>query len=401
MNRRAIVVIVVLATFGPACGREREAGATQSVRPADGAIHLSPDQVRASDIRSADVVERTVAPSIAVIGRVKARAGGEADVLSPFPGSLVGDGLPKIGDTVTKGQRIAEVEQQFTAADMLQVSTTAIGLRTSVEQAQQDLQLKHTELNRAQPLYEGGAIPQKQLQTAEFDVKQAEAKLEGARRAKEQYEAAVSTTNSGPRRAPIVAPISGTVVAAEATVGQQVDPSKNLFTIADLRTVWVEAAVPEQDLAPIRAARSAEIAIPGSPGSLTGALVTIGNLVDPQNRTVPATFNVDNRAGALKIEMLVEVRIPTGPQSTVLMIPASAVLAEAGASYVYVEARPGVYARKVVALGDRKDDAIVVTSGLTKGERVVTVGAGSLRGESLKTEIPADADEKDKKSEKD
>ncbi|MBI3491092.1 MAG: efflux RND transporter periplasmic adaptor subunit [Acidobacteria bacterium] len=362
---------------------------------------MSPDQVRASGLRSTEVVEGNVAPSIVVIGRIKARAGGEAEVFSPFPGRLVGEGLPKIGDSVTKGQRIAEVEQQFTAADTLQVTRTAIELQTSFIQAQQELELKRTELNRAQRLYDGGAIPQKQLQVAEFEVKQAEAKLEGAGRAKEQYEAAVSNANSEPRRAPIVAPISGTVIAAEATLGQQVDPSKNVLTIADLRTVWVEAAVHERDLPPIRAAREAEIEIPGSTGGLTGKLVTIGNLVDPQNRTVPAIFSVDNRDGTLRIEMFVEARIPTGPPSKILMIPVSAVLSEAGASFVYVESQPGVYARKVVELGDRKNDTIVVTSGLRKGEKVVTVGAGALRSKSLKSEIPAEEDEKGKKGEKD
>jgi membrane fusion protein, heavy metal efflux system len=404
MKNRGIVLFLTLAVLSLACGSERkpdhEAAATTQATPARGAIHLSADQVGASGLRSTEAVEGTVAPSIAVIGRVKARAGGEAEVFSPFPGRLVGGSLPKIGDTVTKGQRIAEVEQQFTAADKLQVSTTAIELQTSFEQAQQNLQLKRTELSRAQQLYEGGAIPQKQLQTADFDVKQAEAKLEGARRANEQYEAAVSTANTEPRRAPIPAPISGTVIVADATLGQQVEPSKNLFTIADLRAVWVEAAVPERDLASIRAARDAEIAVPGSPGSLTAKLVTIGNLVDPQNRTVQVIFDVDNRAGVLKIEMFVEARIPTGPRSTALMIPASAVLVEAGSSYVFLESEPGVYVRRVVTLGGRKDDAIVVTSGLTKGDKVVTVGTGVLRSASLKSEIPVDEDDKDNKGEK-
>jgi cobalt-zinc-cadmium efflux system membrane fusion protein len=164
--------------------------------------------------------------------------------------------------------------------------------------------------------------------------------------------------------------------------------------------VWVEAAVPERDLASIGAARAAEIAIPGSPGSLTGKLVTIGNLVDPQNRTVQVIFDVVNRAGVLKIEMFVEARIPTGPRSTALMIPASAVLVEAGSSYVFLESEPGVYVRRVVTLGDRKDGAIVVTSGLTKGDKVVTVGTGVLRSASLKSEIPVDEDDKANKGEK-
>jgi multidrug efflux pump subunit AcrA (membrane-fusion protein) len=53
-----------------------------------------------------------------------------------------------------------------------------------------------------------------------------------------------------------------------------------------------------------------------------------------------------------------------------------------------------MYRRQVVTLGDRQDDTIAVTGGLKTGEKVVSVGAQVLRSESLKGEIPADADDK-------
>jgi membrane fusion protein, heavy metal efflux system len=406
MKYPPLLFIGLIVALMPSCSsehdRDQETAGSKTAASGEGVVHLSADQVRASGIRSTEVLQRDVAPTITAIGRVKARAGGMAEVSSPFPGRLVGGNLPKIGDQVSQGQRIAEVEQQFTAPDQLQVSATAIQLQTAFEQAQQELTLKRAELNRAQQLYDGGAIPQKQLQTAQFDLAQAETKLEGARRAKQQYDAAMSTSSSASRRRPILAPISGTIVSATATLGEQIDPSKNLLTIADLRTVWVEAAVHEQDLPRIHAARAAEIVIPGSTApALAGRLVTIGSLIDSQNRTAPVIFSVDNRASLLRIDMFVEAHIPTGPASTVLIVPASAVLAEGAASSVYVESGSGVYVRKAVGLGDRSGEAIVVTSGLEKGEKVVTVGAGAVRSESMKSEIPADADDKAGKDEKD
>jgi cobalt-zinc-cadmium efflux system membrane fusion protein len=404
MKRRQLFLICLTVALMPACSSERDQGSsgTKTVAAADGTVRLSADQVRASGLRSAEVVEREVAPTVVALGRVKARAGGLAEVYSPFPGRLVGGSPPRIGDSVRQGQRIAEVEQQFAAGDQIQMSTTAIQAGTTFEQAQQELALKRAELTRAQQLYDGGAIPQKQLQVAQFDVAQAETRLEGARRAVQQYDAAISTSDSSPRRRTIVAPISGTVLASTGTLGQQIDPSKNLLTIADLRTVWVEAAVHEQDLPRIGAARTAEIAIPGSAATaLTGTLITIGSLIDPQNRTAPVIFSVDNRASALRIDMFVEAHIPAGPRSTVLIIPASAVLAEGTASSVYVESQPGVYLRKAIGLGDRSGDEFVVVSGLKKGDKVVTVGAGALRSESMKSDIPAEADDKADKDGKD
>jgi cobalt-zinc-cadmium efflux system membrane fusion protein len=313
---------------------------------------------------------------------------------------LVGvSSLPCIGDWLNKGQFIADVEQQFVASEKLQFAVTSIQLESEIQQAQQEVDLRGKELNRAQQLYSEGAAPLKQLQSAETALNQAEAKLAGARRSKEKYDAAQSSANSEPRRASIVSPISGTVVAANATLGQQVDPAKSLFTIADLSRVWVEAAVHERDLARVRGVREAEIEIPGE-RPFIGRLVTIGNLVDPLNRTVPVIFSVENRHTDLKIEMFVEAHIPTGPPAKVLVIPTSAVLSEEGSYSVYVETGPGVFRRKAVKLGQRKDTRVVVTSGLEKGEKVVTVGAAALRSESLKGEIPVEMEEKEKAEKK-
>ena len=399
MKHRGMFFILILTSVLPACHSGQSANAnaaeTKAVTSPERTITLTPGQVRASGLQSAEVVEREGASSVVVMGRVKARAGGEATVFAPFPGRLSGGTrMPQVGDYVSKGRQIADLEQQFMASEQLQVATTAIGLQVSVEQAQQEVELKRVELNRAQQLYEGGAISQKQLQTAEFELKQANTKLEGARRSKQQYDAAASAADSTPRRAPIVAPISGVVIAANSAMGQQVDPSQALLTIADLSTVWVEAAVHERDLPRISAARHAEITIPGNTPSFPGQLVTVGHLVDTQNRTVSVIFSVDNGRGALKLEMFVEARIPTGPSARMLVIPSSAVISEGGASVVYVEGKPGIFQRRVVSLGEGAGNSIVVISGLAKGEKVVTVGAQMLRSESLKSEIPVEKEEK-------
>src|SRR5207249_12252487 len=114
------------------------------------------------------------------------------------------------------------------------------------------------------------------------------------------------------------------------------------------------------------------------------------------NRTVPVTFSVENPRAILKVEMFVEAHIPIGPPAKVLLIPASAVLSEEATYAVYVETEPGVYRRRLVQLGQRKDPMVVITSGLEKGDKVVSIGAQTLRSESLKGEIPAEEEEKEK-----
>lgn len=399
------VCIVTLALQG--CGSthsetqpsDKPSTANDSQPAIRGEVRLNPDQIEGNNLQTAEVVEGTVAPTIVAIAHVRTRAGGESEILSPFAGMLVGEpALPKVGDAVPKGQHLADVEEQFVASEKLQMATATIQFEAEIQQAQQELDLKRTELGRAQQLYEGGAIPLKQLQAAELEVKQAQTKIDAARRSKEQYDAAQSAVNSQPRRAAVSAPISGVVLSVDATMGQQVDASRRLLTIADLSTVWVEAAVHERDLPKVGAAKEAEIVIPSSGNkAITGRLVTVGNLVDPQNRTVPIIFAVENPAKLLKIGMYVQAQIATGSAAKALLVPASAVLSDQSGDSVYIQSQPGVYRLTAVRLGARKGDLVVVTSGLQEGEKVVSVGAESLLSESRKAEIPVDTDSDDKK----
>lgn len=393
---RKCVLVTFLCAALTACEseaeREREARrqvqAKTAVAP-DGSIHLTAEQIRTNNIETVMAAEEDVAPSITAVGRVKPRAGGESQVFAPFAGRIVAESasIPRLGGSVQKNDLLAEVEQLFPASERLQVKTTSLQLETDISQARQELDLHQKELDRARQLYEGGAIPQKQLQTAEFNLKQAQVKLDGAERAKAEYDATISQP-SPQRRTEIRAPISGTVVAIDLVNGQQVDPSKSLMTIVDVRTVWVQLAVHERDLLKARRATSAEVVAPSNPNRIYRAqLVNVGAVVDPQNRTVPVTFSVSNDGG-LKLETYVEGRIPMGAPQKAILILASAVLSEEGVSSVFVETEPGIFRRRIVMPGQRRGEKMVISGGLQAGERVVSVGAQALNSETLKGLIP-------------
>ena len=394
--------------------REREQASSvkaKTVVAPDGSIKLTAEQIKANGIQTAPVVEQEVTESITAIGRVKARAGGESQVFSPFPGRLLADParLPRIGSFVKQGAVIAEVEQMFTAAEKAQIagaaaqfggnaaqfSATAIQLQSAMDQAQQKVALHQTELERAKKLYEGGVIALKQLQTAEFNLQQARSELEGAKRAKAQYEAAraqyeaaQTQQKNAPTRAPIRAPISGTVVAADLTAGQQLDSSKSLLTIVDLSRVWIEVAVHESQLPQVRRAARVTFTTPANlERSYSGELVTLAGVIDPANRNATAIFAVSNPDNSLKVGMTAEARIPTGARARAVLVPASAVLSDEGQSFVYVETAAGVFRRRTITTGARDGDKLAVASGLNAGDKVVTIGAQSLRSETFRGQL--------------
>ncbi len=377
--------------------REREKGVGQgSAEPRarvspDGSIRLSPQQVRANAILTARPRQETLAPSIAVIGRVQAQPGREAEIAPPFAGRLISSGasIPTVGTSVKRGQILVELEQLLTAPERTQYASQVTQAEASATQAQQEVDLRSVELDRAKQLFNGGAIPQKQYQTAEFNLRQAESRLQSAQKSIAQFQALLSQGSQGPRRVPILAPISGTVVTSDLTLGMQVDPAKNLMRIVDLSTVWVQAAVPESELGATRKVGRAEVTSPAVPGRIFQAtLVTVGPLVDAVNRTVPVIYRVNNSDASLKVDMTAEVRIPTGAPMPVLLIPASAVLYGAGQSLVFIEQQPGSYQRRNVITGESRGTEVIVRSGLNPGEKVVSVGAETLRSELLKSDIP-------------
>jgi cobalt-zinc-cadmium efflux system membrane fusion protein len=392
----ALVLFLAIAGCESEAEREREQQRQVQIKSSaspDGSIHLSDEQIRANNIQTSVAIAENIAPTITATGRTKPRSGAESRVFAPFAGRILMSVPPRLGGEVREGQILAEVEQIFPASERVQLKATSLQLQTDIDHAGQEVDLRQKELDRARELYEGGAIPVKEFQAAEFNVKQAQTKLEGAQRAKAEYDATLEQ-QSEERRTPIRAPITGTIAAMDLVGGQQVDPSKDLMTIVDTTAVWAELAVRESDLPQIRHASAAEIVVPSDPNRVhSGTLVNVGVVVDSQNRTVPITFAVSNPDRSLKLDMLIEGRIPVGRSQKTIVVPASAVLSEQGISSVFVETGPDVFRRRIVTAGQRHGANIVIVSGLEANEKVVSVGAQSLNSETLKNLIPRDEEE--------
>src|SRR5215831_15117482 len=125
---RSLVFVIAFAFIVSGCSSRPDSD-TQQKQPAEsasnstppGSIRLTPEQIKVNGIQVSDVVEDSVSPMITTVGHVRARAGGEAEVFPPFTGRLLSElALPKPGDSTSKGQLIADVEQRFVASEKFQ-----------------------------------------------------------------------------------------------------------------------------------------------------------------------------------------------------------------------------------------------------------------------------------------
>ena len=164
-----------------------------------------------------------------------------------------------------------------------------------------------------------------------------------------------------------------------------------LFTIGDLSQVWVEANVHETDLSVIDLGREALIRSDAYPDRIfKGKITKIGDVLDVATRTVKVRSEVLNPDRRLKLEMFVDVIVPTSEVRMVLLIPHDAVQEIDHKPVVFVKKDESRFEKRNVQTGEKTDHGIEVISGLKEGEIVVAEGSFSLKSEFLKAEIGSD-----------
>jgi RND family efflux transporter MFP subunit len=175
-----------------------------------------------------------------------------------------------------------------------------------------------------------------------------------------------------------------------AATGANVTAGSVLFRVVDAAQVHVVGQVPEADGARARLARSAEIEIPGHPDRIpAGRLVSVGQVLDPQSRTLPITFAFDNRTLGVPVGQAAFLYLLFDPTAPKPVVPATAIVDDAGRPIVFVQREGETFERRAVTLGSRAGDLVQVLEGVKTGERVVTRGAYLVRLASLSTSVPA------------
>ena len=152
-------------------------------------------------------------------------------------------------------------------------------------------------------------------------------------------------------------------------------------TVADLSTVWLSADVPEPFIRFVHVGDAVTIGLVAFPDEvLTGRVARIGDVLDPQTRSLKVNVELANPQGRFRPDMYGTIR-HSGPMSLSAVVPAAAVIQEYGRSVVFLERGPGQFERRTVTTGVRAGDRLAVRSGLESGDRVVVDGAVLLKGQ--------------------
>jgi cobalt-zinc-cadmium efflux system membrane fusion protein len=185
----------------------------------------------------------------------------------------------------------------------------------------------------------------------------------------------------------ISSPIEGTVIERKVSVGQVVEPSDQLYTVADLSSVWIVGDVPEQSARGVKIDQHVEIYIPAlGDVRLIGRIVFVAETVDPETRTVMVRTLVDNEFRALKPAMLARMYI-TGVQNKKLVIPEGAVVREDNRDHVFIAQGNDSFLLVPVELGEAVGQVRPVLEGLDKDREIVLDGAFHLNNERKRADL--------------
>lgn len=368
MNRRLVLEACVcagLALWTAACDRKVKAASGDSdtgprpavVQPDMDASNFTVEHPDQFPVVSAG--EYVAAPELNVTGVVQPDVSRQVPVPSLASGRVV-EIDARLGDDVKKGQLLFKVRSQDIA-----------GAFSDYRQAVKNEQLTKIQLDRANVLYEHGAVPKSAQEIAQNAEDDALVVLETA---KEHLQVLGSDPDHPGATVDVYAPVSGVITDQEITnsAGVQALTAPNPFTISDVSNVWIVCDVYENDLAQVHLGEYADIHLNAYPDRvLRGRIGNIGQIMDPNLRTAKVRLEVEN-PGLMRFGMFVTATFHGATAEKHATVPATAVLHLHDRDWVYTPVKTGTFRRVEVNGGDMLPGNLQeIASGLKPGTQVV------------------------------
>jgi HlyD family secretion protein len=272
------------------------------------------------------------------------------------------------GDHVKRGQLLAKLDESVLVP---QVNRLAAAL----EQARAQAALSAAEYRRAQAVAPAGALSAEDVEKRHATAITDEANIKVAAAQLAEAEARVNRTR-------VVAPVDGIVLTRKAEIGQIASSASDaLFRIASGGEVEMRGQIAEQDLAVLKTGQPASVYITGLSRPFEGRVRLLGAVIDP-----------NTRLGEIRIALKPEPALRPGAfaRGAVIVdkaerpvLPQTAVLSDNQGAFVYVVNEKSHVERRAVTVSGTIDSGLVISSGLTGNERVVTTAGGFLRDGEL------------------
>jgi cobalt-zinc-cadmium efflux system membrane fusion protein len=346
----------------------------------EGKVTMTAEAQKQNGVVIAPAKKQRLAGVISSTGKVEANADRIAHVSPRISGKIVAV-RASLGDSVSAGQALATL-------DSVELGE-ALG---RYHQSKTRLALAQSNMDRIKGLVGKKIAARKDILQAETDYKTAQTELHTDEERLSLYGVSKSDLQGDNRKKPLLpvrTPIGGTITEKHAIVGELSDPSRSLYTVADLSSVWVLVDIHEKDLAKVRKGQTATVMVGAFPDlKLKGRITYIADLVNESTRTVKARIEVANPGRKLKPEMFATVELALAADAPlVLAVPEDAVQELDGKKLLFVTGNGTEFERRTVEVGRAAVGMVEVTGGLKEGERYAVKGGFVLKSEIKKGEL--------------
>jgi cobalt-zinc-cadmium efflux system membrane fusion protein len=346
---------------------------------AKGHVILTAEARHILDVGTAEIGTAPPPDTVLAYATLTAPWTGHAFAVSRMPGRVV-KLHARPGDRVEAGGVLAEVQSQeleAVRADVL-ASRTAVRLADELHRTAKD---------------SPGTVAGKDVRAAAVQLRQAQDALElagakwlalGLSRATLD---ALGTGAEPPLTLPIRAPVGGTVIHADLSVGKVVEPGEHLFEIVAPEVVWARVGVLEKDIPRVAPGLAVEVRLTAYPGeTFRGAVAVVGKYLDPETHLNDVWVEFRNPPGReprLLPGMYGQARIELAPAAGTKVVPASALVDDGVDRFVLVEEASAAGAsefrkKSVVVVREAPDVVEVRSPDLYPGDRVVVRGGHEL-----------------------
>jgi HlyD family secretion protein len=328
-------------------------------------------------VELAAVKRGTMSASISVVGNLIGQATVEA--VPKVSGRL--EAVPvRLGDRVTKGQRLAKIEDSEITEQVKQAQASFDVAAATIRQREADLKLAQTNLDRSRSLFERQLIPRQTFDDTDARYQAATAALDLARAQYAQAQARLDELKINLANTVITSPVTGFVGKRALDPGAWVTPNSSFISVVDISVVRLVANVVEKDLRRINEGMKADVVVDAFPGEkFEGRIAHVAPVLDPATRTAQIEVEVPNSNFRLKPGMYAKVDFVVEHKDNTLVVPANAIVDVGGKKGVFLPDEGDIARFKPVTIGMSQTELVEVVDGLPEGTRVVTTGAAALR----------------------
>ncbi|NBP67734.1 MAG: efflux RND transporter periplasmic adaptor subunit [Cytophagia bacterium] len=355
-----ILIITTLTLILAGCSKKEKEVVAES-NGANNQLTLSADQLLEMQLQEVNSVP--MAESFTAVGEVSFD---EDNVVRIYPivSGSVEEVHVSLGDYVKKGQLLATI-----------LSTDITVFQRDYNVAKADLEVADKNMSRAQDLYASGMMSEKDFAEAKKEYTNAKSEFNEKKQILELYGGSSERLDATFR---VLAPRSGYIVERNVNAGTQIrtDNGTNIFTISDLKTVWIWANVHESDLAKVSEGDYVTVTTIAYPDQqFKGSITKIGTMLDPASRVIRVRTELNNENGLLKPEMFATVLITSKTSEKVLAIPQAAIVLENNQHYVMKAISDNTFEKVKVSVGRKFNEYAEINEGLTASDKVVVKGS--------------------------